>query len=60
MALKDDAHELMMCIGLQAILGNTGTPAVGASKFSTLGPQIYMGKGFGELPEVLSWLRNTA
>ena len=30
---------------------------VGAERFSTITPQIFFGKGFGDLPEAVSWLK---
>jgi hypothetical protein len=60
MALQDAEHQLMMCIGLQVEWGNTGSSAIGVNSFSTITPQIYIGKGFGDLPPELGWLRPLA
>jgi hypothetical protein len=49
-------HEFMASIGLEAELGGTGAKAIGDS-FSTLSPTFYFGKGFGDLPTSLSYLR---
>lgn len=56
MPLQDAEHQLMMCLGLQVEWGGTGSTDIGASSFSTISPQIYIGKGFGDLPTELSWL----
>ena len=43
-------------MGGTAAIGGTGSPQV-ASSFSTLTPTIYIGKGFGDLPDSVAWLR---
>src|SRR6202040_3614590 len=35
----------------------TGAQAIGADRFSTLTPTLYVGKGFGDLPESAGWFR---
>jgi len=57
MPISDAEHQLMMCVGLQVEWGGTGTDRIGASSFSVVTPQLYIGKGFGDLPSELSWLR---
>src|ERR1700761_3649454 len=49
-------HEFMASIGLEAEIGGTGSRSVGNS-FSTFTPDFYFGKGFGDLPTSLSYLR---
>ena len=49
--------ELVMSAGVTVEWGNTGAASVGAETFSTITPQIYLGKGFGDLPEGAGWLR---
>lgn len=51
------AHEFVLSAGLDATLGGTGARRVGADSFSTLTPQIYFGKGFGDLPDSLAYLK---
>ena len=46
--------------GLHASFGHTGRIAVGAPDFTTLSPTVAFGKGFGDLPQSLSWLRPIA
>jgi hypothetical protein len=49
-------HQFVVTIGGTAAIGGTGAPGI-ASSFSTLTPTIYIGKGFGDLPDSLAWLR---
>jgi hypothetical protein len=49
-------HQFVFTIGGTAAIGGTGAPGI-ASSFSTLTPTIYIGKGFGDLPDSLAWLR---
>src|SRR3981081_2501909 len=39
-----------------AASGGTGSPGI-AAPFSTLTPTVYIGKGFGDLPDSVAWLR---
>jgi hypothetical protein len=56
--LKDPAHELVLLAGLAVDWGRTGSTASGlADRFSTLTPTFYFGKGFGDLPDSVSWIR---
>jgi hypothetical protein len=50
-------HEFVMSAALVAEWGNTGAQGVGADNFSTYTPTLYMGKGFGELPDSMGWAR---
>ena len=54
--LTDGAHELMASVGLQASWEKTGSRNV-ADPFTTFTPNLYIGKGFGDLPKSLDWLR---
>jgi hypothetical protein len=55
---KDGPHELALMVGLIVEWGGTGAINSGlATSFSTLSPAIYVGKGFGDLPDQLSWVR---
>src|SRR6202521_2659676 len=49
-------HQFVVTVGGTAAIGGTGAPGI-ASSFSTLTPTIYIGKGFGDLPDSLAWLR---
>src|SRR5262245_25406887 len=55
--LTDAAHEFVMSAALVVEWGATGSPDVGAERFSTLTPTLYFGKGFGDLPDSAGWLR---
>ncbi len=55
----NEAHEFMTSIGVDADLGGTGSHAIGES-FSTISPTIFAGKGFGDLPDSLAYLRPIA
>src|ERR1700736_6933875 len=49
-------HQFVVTVGGTAAIGGTGSPQV-ASSFSTLPPTVYIGKGFGDLPDSLAGLR---
>ena len=50
-------HELIGSVGFDAAIGNLGDPSVGADSYSLLLPYIALGKGLGDLPESLPWLK---
>jgi hypothetical protein len=54
---KSDAHETILSIGIDADLGGTGTRRVGAESFSTITPTLFAGRGFGDLPDEVRFLR---
>src|SRR5437879_788882 len=49
-------QQFVFTVGGTAAIGGTGAPGI-ASSFSTLTPTVYIGKGFGDLPESVAWLR---
>ncbi|AMH44152.1 hypothetical protein AXG89_38060 [Burkholderia sp. PAMC 26561] len=55
----NEAHEFMTSVGLDAEIGGTGSHAI-ADSFSTLSPTIFAGKGMGDLPDSLAYLRPIA
>jgi len=57
---KNDVHEVMISAGLAWGIGGSSAQGVGASSPDTLQPGIFFGKGFGDLPNSLSWLRPLA
>jgi hypothetical protein len=57
---RDPAHEFVMSVGLSVEWGGTGANSVGADPFNTYTPTIYFGKGLGDLPDSLSWIRPVA
>src|SRR3954453_13372563 len=57
---KDPAHEFVMSVGLSVEWGATGASSVGADSFNTYTPTVFFGKGLGDLPDTLSWVRPVA
>ncbi len=49
-------HESIVSVGLEADLGGTSTGHIGES-YSTLSPSLLFGKGMGDLPDGLKYLR---
>ncbi|GAC1547085.1 MAG: hypothetical protein NVS3B11_04740 [Collimonas sp.] len=49
-------HEFMLSVGVNGAIGGSGSKAIGSS-YSTYTPTIYAGKGFGDLPDALGWLK---
>jgi len=50
-------REFVMSLGLSIEWGGTGAQVVGAETFSTYTPTLWFGKGFGDLPDSVGWLR---
>jgi hypothetical protein len=46
--------------GIGRFLECGGSASVGADSFNTYTPTIYLGKGLGDLPDTLSWIRPVA
>jgi hypothetical protein len=57
---KNPEHEFVVSVGLSVEWGGTGSASVGADPFNTYTPNIYFGKGLGDLPDALSWIRPVA
>jgi hypothetical protein len=57
---ENDEHETVVSLGLGVDVGGTGSKEVGADSFSTWTPGLFFGKGLGDLPETLPWLRPLA
>jgi len=55
----NEAHEFMTSVGVSAELGGTGSRAI-ADNFSTISPTIFAGKGMGDLPDSVAYLRPIA
>lgn len=49
--------EFVMSASVDVEWGGTGASQVGAEKLSTITPTLFIGKGFGELPESARFLR---
>jgi hypothetical protein len=57
---KNPEHEFVMSVGLSIEWGGTGAESVGAEPFHHYTPNLYFGKGLGDLPDTLSWIRPVA
>jgi hypothetical protein len=54
---KNDASETIASFGVDWDIGHSGAKRVGPEDFSTFTPTLFAGKGFGDLPESLQYLR---
>ena len=54
---QSDPHEVMLAAKMSWGIGGSGAPAVGAVEPNIFQPAFYFGKGFGDLPDRLGWLR---
>lgn len=54
---KNDLHETMLSAGLAWGIRGSGAQGIGASKPDTITPGIFFGRGFGDAPDGLAWLR---
>jgi len=50
-------HQFVFTVGGTAAIGGTGSRDVGAPSFSIFTPTVFIGKGFGDLPDSMAWLR---
>ena len=57
---KNDEHEIILSLGAEVEIGGTGNERVEADSFSTWAPGFFFGKGFGDLPETISFLKPLA
>ena len=57
---ENDEHETILSIGCEVEVGGTGNKRVEADSFSTWAPGLFFGKGFGDLPNAVSFLRPLA
>src|SRR4051794_26650572 len=57
---RDPVHEFVVSVGINIEWGGTGSASVGADPFNSYTPTVYFGKGFGDLPDTVSWLRPVA
>ena len=54
---RDNPRETLISAGLAWGIGNSGAQGVDANAPNTIKPGLFFGKGFGDLPDSLSWLR---
>jgi hypothetical protein len=54
---ENDEHEAILSLGAEVEVGGTGSKQVGADSFSTWTLALFFGKGFGDLPDEVSFLK---
>jgi hypothetical protein len=54
---RNDLHETLVSAGLSWGIGHSGAQGIGANAPDLIIPGIFFGKGFGDLPDNLAWLR---
>jgi hypothetical protein len=54
---RNDFHETLVSAGLAWGIGHSGTQGIGANAPDSIIPGVFFGKGFGDLPDSLAWLR---
>ena len=54
---RNNEHETLVSAGIAWGIGRSGAQGVGASEADLIQPGLFFGKGFGDLPDWLSWLR---
>jgi hypothetical protein len=54
---RDNPHETLISANLAWGIGHSGAQGVNANAPDTIRPGIFFGKGFGDLPDSVSWLR---
>lgn len=57
---KNAEHETILSFGVSDEIGTTGARNIGSESFSVISPALFFGKGFGDLPESLSFLKPLA
>jgi hypothetical protein len=53
---RSEPHEAIVSVGVASEIGGTGSKSV-ADSFSTFTPKLYLGKGFGDLPDSAAFIR---
>jgi hypothetical protein len=56
-AYRNNQHETLVSVGIAWGIGHSGAQAVAADEPSTIQPGVFFGRGFGDLPDWLSWFR---
>jgi hypothetical protein len=54
---ESDEHETILSLGAGVEIGGTGNKRVGADSFTAWAPGFFFGKGFGDLPDTVSFLK---
>ncbi len=55
--IENGSHEFILSAGFGLEVGGTGRRAVGAESFDVLQPALFFGKGMGDLPDSLAYLK---
>ncbi len=58
--LVNEPHEFLVSTAIDYEIGGSGARRTGAEGFDTVQPIVSFGKGFGDLPQSLDWLRPAA
>jgi hypothetical protein len=53
-------HETILSFGVADEVGNTGSRKIGSESFSVISPAFFFGKGFGDLPDSVKFLKPLA
>lgn len=56
----NEEGESLVSLGANVELGGSGSPRVGVDSRSTVSPTLFFGKGFGDLPDSVKYLRPLA
>lgn len=54
---KNDLHEVLISASMSWAVGGSGGQGVGANAPDLIQPGVFIGKGLGDLPDSLAWLR---
>ncbi|MBV9237094.1 MAG: hypothetical protein JOZ94_14780 [Xanthobacteraceae bacterium] len=54
---RNDLHETLVSAGVAWGFGHSGAQGVAGNAPDLIAPGVFFGKGFGDLPEDLAWLR---
>jgi hypothetical protein len=54
---RNDLHEMLVAAALSWGIGHSGAQGIGANAPHLIIPGVFFGKGFGDLPDSLAWLR---
>jgi hypothetical protein len=57
---ESDEHEIILSLGAEVEVGGTGNKGIEADSFTTWAPGFFFGKGFGDLPDTMSFLKPLA
>jgi hypothetical protein len=58
--IQNPDHEFILSTGVDWSIGGTGGRTIGVDSFSTFTPELFVGKGFGDLPDSVPMLKPLA